>query len=601
MGELNDWLILIVVTAIALYYLRATINPNISKCGEIALNGIEGNIHPVLLPNTKGSTEMVTVTNVDGYVGLVSFRATANNSLVTTKHKINLNAARHYARGQHPIHLNGFVDKKRSKAFLIIVDNKLDMTLIDSETFNVVWQSTIPFTKVIPTFVNSLFTSKPMRVNENGAIIIVVTGTPEDLDSYDEDPDEAVAVFSFDLDTGALRWHYFAADWEKRLNDEVVDDHRLDHIVFGNEHSKKAHILAQVDHKHKDPQDWRSLKKSFLDSLPHRWDDLSDTSMSLVRLEASKVGRNKNEGSWSADSIGLRESHHLVSPTKPDKKIVEKPNGVMIRWRHGLQALHLWTGRPIAHISVSPYQLLIDINNDHEIEATFVDIGTESESRDDDGEEGIHTPYQLVTVSLNSRVILQYDIPFPRDVGHENTFAEDNQYRDAVTPLYAKSARSKWGAYIVFTNDGIVTAIDPKGHLSWQVQTSCEWNRDEGDERAPASMATHSTQDWVVLVGSDSICIVDFVWGSIVLQEPLVNSGEAYDALTLLTFGDVNGDTVDDIIITKGNSITVFSVMGQTIYKNRVELIVQALAILILTLLCVIVVYKLLVPNSKRE
>jgi len=323
--------------------------------------------------------------------------------------------------------------------------------------------------------------------------------------------------------SGALRWQHTARDFHNELHgDEALTpqmDYRLDLDAIGGGG-------GGIDGRHDGERPWRVFSDSVLAQLPHRWRHPHDTALHLASFQrARRLGhearreRAKSSAAKAASGAAELTSSRIargVSSSGRDGldgasrfgsvgEAAVVPNVVIARRRHGLEVLHLYTGRTLTQLplysSAGP-SVHADVNGDGSIDhitalasrAPTSFSSTYSLEEASPHERLVRTGAHaagLATSGLPVRealwnVSIGQAVRVPRGRRHQQP-AHGVPTIGVSAPLLVPRAgpegRSSILDVVFLTSDGRVASVHADGRESWTVRTDASW-RDEHTEPA---------------------------------------------------------------------------------------------------------------------
>ena len=211
--------------------------------------------------------------------------------------------------------------------------------------------------------------------------------------------------FALEGSTGTLRWSHLASDFHKPLHgDETFMpqmDYRLDLDSVGGG-------AAGIDGRHQGERPWRLFSESVLRLLPVAWRHPHDTSLRLTRFERSKRLSARKRSAHALDSHARHASgtgalkltssalssvrsavgsaaapasvaapdlltdadgRAAAASTAPSSPAAStSANAIVATRRHGLEVLHLFTGRPLTQLPLFLGAAHGDVNGDGSVD-----------------------------------------------------------------------------------------------------------------------------------------------------------------------------------------------------------------------------------------
>ena len=326
--------------------------------------------------------------------------------------------------------------------------------------------------------------------------------------------------FALEGGSGALRWQHTARDFHNELHGaEALTpqmDYRLDLDAIGGGG-------GGIDGRHDGERPWRVFSDSVLAQLPHSWRHPHDTALHLASFqrarrlghEARRERATSSAAKAASGAVELTSSRIArgVSSSGRDGLYGASrfgnvggaavvPNVVVARRRHGLEVLHLYTGRTLTQLplysSAGP-SVHADVNGDGSIDhiTALASRAPASYSLEEASPHeklirttGAHAA-GLATSGLPVREALWnlsigQAVRVPRGRHHQQP-GQGVPTVGVSAPLLVPSAgaegRSSKLDAVFLTSDGRVASVHADGRERWTVRTDASW-RDEHTEPA---------------------------------------------------------------------------------------------------------------------
>eukprot|EP00963_Diacronema_lutheri_P010041 scaffold950_cov360-Pavlova_lutheri.AAC.8 len=375
-------------------------------------------------------------------------------------------------------------------------------------------------------------------------------------------------------DTGEKRWEHRGSDFHRRIeqgegNTVPLHNYRLD-----------AHLLQG---RHYGEASCREYKESVLKSLPHRWISRRDTNLGLARFEKQRMSSKRSASTRSSRSSGAQEADpNLV--TKAIGKAADTvaqgkrgtsrqnkrpaPNTLVAHVRDGLEAIHLYSGRPICMLHLPSPGLHLDLDGDGVLDHVQVyDYRggvTNAGGNHARGEKcsmvvtsGVGVKELLFNGTICRRGGFQPEMLSSKYIGSPKNVAEV-----LVAPPAAIPHRNPMGQHIdgtwykvydlVFLNSrGDVTMYGPSGQRKWFRQAYVTWKEsldiggkpEEVPTLRPMALRRGHLAETIVVAGSQS--------GSIMSRagDKMASFNFPSPPVQPLEVLDFNADGLNDIIL----------------------------------------------------
>mmetsp|Transcript_20779 Transcript_20779/g.36996 ORF Transcript_20779/g.36996 Transcript_20779/m.36996 type:complete len:767 (+) Transcript_20779:56-2356(+) len=311
------------------------------------------------------------------------------------------------------------------------------------------------------------------------------------------------SVYCFDGLSGGERWTTTTSDFNPQIDPEF-------------DLSPLTSIESQRSSEHgKGELGWQTFRSSFMQRLPHLWFGSDDSRLDLAHFNKRRSGksvakkqrkRRKEADRKLVHQLPGSEVPHLPDLVRPhlEQEHIKHPNMILSHLKDGMHAIHLYTGRPVASITLKSYALHADVNADgvlDHIEAIggWVTPWFNNEfAQKTTSHMHQHLPKSLprclvlVTTGipptsrlLNATICPKKRHSRPRAGSFDYRFTESEMgyvtvANPSVVKRFSNKRKSKRGAFeldmIFAINTGHVTSVGPKGKQNWQVHTQSGWS-----------------------------------------------------------------------------------------------------------------------------
>eukprot|EP01128_Nolandella_sp_AFSM9_P012211 TRINITY_DN9056_c0_g1_i1.p1 TRINITY_DN9056_c0_g1~~TRINITY_DN9056_c0_g1_i1.p1 ORF type:complete len:705 (+),score=73.42 TRINITY_DN9056_c0_g1_i1:425-2539(+) len=424
-----------------------------------------------------------------------------------------------------------------------------------------------------------------------------------------------VNYFCFDSSDGSLRWRYLTsipdadefgryekpppaanaaetdAESEGRefREGEILDlqpepfYEQVDAMM--SSHSWKLHVAAQS--MHFDHRPWTTFHDSVVESLPHAWFSTDDTTLELLHFQTQfdVDRRKKKKVSWGQEAVGIAaassQNQDVASTTR-----TLPPNTLVAHTSLGLEAIHLYTGKPLTSLSLRHHSLYEDINGDHSIDQVWTRVGREAGRMAHGGSElacsvliGSGVPH-VKRVTFNTSLCA---VSSPSWFSSVPTFeGSDLEVLHPVimthhTPYdYLLNIAPTDQRLFFFLSNGVLTSLVPFKESLWQLQTDAAWSvKNPLLQQMKPSLTLYPLT--TVLDGEEALLVVA---SRLVLISP---SGSILASTALLphvptaapALGDFDNNGLMDLILRTEDSFLLYSLRGST--SNMIFSVVMAL------------------------
>ncbi|GBG86482.1 hypothetical protein CBR_g41477 [Chara braunii] len=462
------------------------------------------------------------------------------------------------------------------------------------------------------------------------------------------------SYYAFDGRSGKLRWHHNSTDFRRAaLRGDPSS-------ALVPQHNYKLDANALLGSRHIGEHDCRDYRWSVLGSLPHSWDHRPDTKFELAHFRKMPKGLQKKHG--GAKKIG--DPHKRIGKelgnavTRTLEKVVGAakggstgakvrneirdsfyrpthvgnksghwwaPNTIVAHLSDGIEAIHLYTGRPICRMNLPSGGLHADVNDDGVIDHVQVAGGHGGEVVFPTGmDEALKPCWAIATTGMPVREqLFNGSVCADRQFASRFAFRTEGSTLTVARPVLlprnkVKKHRTVGGGVLFLTSRGDVTAFAVENtHMQhqgrhakklWQIRTEATWqvratNEDSGDD----GVADHFFQPVPTIhvmasrVGGPQDVIVVAGENAAVFITPF---GATFGGLYLpslpteeLQFADFNNDGLTDIILVSGQSYYGF----QQRRSPGMSLFSAALGVLILIMIGVLIVQHISHPKKPRS
>ncbi len=424
---------------------------------------------------------------------------------------------------------------------------------------------------------------------------------------------------AFEGGTGDLRWSLDVGDFEPELDpsDDLTP--------------------MSIPREHKGELPWQAFRSSFLLQLPHAWFSPGDASIDLahfVKRRSGKSGAEKqqrriaksHELMHQIPGSELVHTRDMVLPHR-ESEHVKEPNVLVAHLRGGVQAMHLYTGRPVARMTLKPAAVHCDVNADGAVDHVDAIAGWVTPWYSG---RGLLVPKHIPPLLPRCMALVTSGVPprkrlfnasvCPRDARRAARYrrrsrrfaAFSEKLRESLTvtrpALLRRSSRKRKASRgghsydMVFAiSSGEVTSVAPDGSRNWQVETRAGWPSQEKhfhsheaaeqtghfedqDPFMPSATAFHLRQEdmhqYVLMLGHSSMVLLSehgSVKATVELDEPPVAPP---------VFGDFSRDGFDDAIVITEKGIYGFVLQRRLATHLFSFLLGTVLLSLVVALLC---------------
>jgi len=387
------------------------------------------------------------------------------------------------------------------------------------------------------------------------------------------------SYYAFDCKTGSLRWKHDASDFQpEKPAHEVLDTP----VNFKNDESHLLH-LGEVD--------WRVFRKALLSQLPHSWQRREDTQFRLAHFDRRKRGSSELEDKLK-QAIPTAHIPSLTdwTQTHSAQEHVMEPNTIIAHLAHGIEVIHLYTGRTICQLTLSG-GLWSDVNGDGVID-NAVAFGSHAHAGTISDLDTSTTPKcfgHMSTGVPKSAELFNLTVCNPSHYDVYTSYA-NQKHVEAVHPVAVDKPEAGGVKDIVFfTSNGEVTSVDGHGALNWKAETVATWDPTHTSESIEeikllelhdglTAQAPHNT--FLLAVAPSAFAILEPGSGTVVQEIEFDTTNKAMLS-SPVTVGDINGDGINDLVFITPDSILAYAVQRRP-SSRLFSLIVGGLSVLIL-------------------
>ena len=404
---------------------------------------------------------------------------------------------------------------------------------------------------------------------------------------------------------GALRWSHRQSDFHRPLHG---DEHFTPQMDYRLDLDKVGGGEASIDGRHEGERSWRFFSESVLALLPRTWRHPHDTSLSLARFDRSRrpSTRAKRLRAAASGAAHAASSHSLELTSRLLGSAASRANGsaasggasgasgsvgsgaggdapnvLVASRRHGVEVLHLYTGRPLTQLPLQPHAAHADINGDgsvdhvsglssHDTHTLLAEAaalhGTPRHKPARNAEavvclgtcaSGVPAREELWNASICGAKGAMRGVHQRGRRGKGGGGAGHKHAQGVTTPLLlprdaAASGGKRTMDSIFLASDGRVTSIGADGSLNWLAATEAGW-RTLSPSGTPANeellpsvslyVPADGTEPLIAALGEASICILSAA-GRLLACQKLPHAPIAPPVLA-----DFSADGIADIIV----------------------------------------------------
>lgn len=312
---------------------------------------------------------------------------------------------------------------------------------------------------------------------------------------------------------GDTRWEHRGADFHRSIeegdgNTVPLHNYRLD-----------AHLLQG---RHYGEASCREYKDSVLKSLPHRWTSRRDTNLELARFQKQRMSSKRRTTMQPSTTKNARGADpNLVTKTigkvvdsvaqgkqgAPKQQGHPEPNTLVAHIRDGLEAIHLYSGRPICMLHLPSPGLHLDLDGDGVLDhvqvydyrgsaANAVGSHARGEKCSMVVSSGVGLKEVLFNGTICRRGGFQAEMLSSKYIGNPKNFYDVLVAPPAAIPLRSSRSRHVHGTWykvydLAFLNSrGDVTLYGPSGNKKWIRQAYVSWKETSRVDGHPEEVPT---------------------------------------------------------------------------------------------------------------
>lgn len=390
------------------------------------------------------------------------------------------------------------------------------------------------------------------------------------------------SYYAFDGKSGGLRWKHEASTFhDVKPAHEVLETPSN----FKNDESRLLH-QGQVD--------WRIFRKTLLSHLPHSWQRREDTQMVLAHFDRRKRSDSATNGGLAGQLKQAIPTAHIPSladwtmPHSPQEHVAE-PNTIVVHLAHGIEVVHLYTGRTICQLTVSG-GVWEDVNNDGVIDnalaygsqdhaGTLSDLDVRTQPKCFGHlSTGVPRSAELFNVTVCNP--MHYDL---------YTNFDSQKHVEVVHPVTVERPTADGKDVVFFASNGEVTSVNPKGVTNWKTETIASWEPTHMKESIEELLLLHLHEGlparapdnrYLLAVAPGSFALLEPEHGSIVQEVSIPKQYGEFISVPV-AIGDLNGDGVSDLLFGTPDSLIAFAVERRP-SSRLFSLLVGVLVMLIL-------------------
>lgn len=309
------------------------------------------------------------------------------------------------------------------------------------------------------------------------------------------------SYFAFDGGTGEMRWRHAEGDFQ-------VDGNELHDTTVSSQYGLRG-VVQLKEGPHYGELSCRDYRECALrDAFPHYWGQDSDSYLSLGYFHKHRAygGAQKAElASLASSAVHSHGSEVRLNAGPSNLKL--KSNAIVSHTHEGIEVIHLYSGRTLCRMRLSPDALHADLNGDgvpDHIQTVKGDVSNDVVTVEDNFG---HTNHRYCFFSVLTGIPPTHRL-FNGSVcrslqGSMPSLGQKAKLVDIAKPIVLPSfydRRRRSGvpgqklATIFLNSMGDLTSYDSDGSLLWQLSTDASWECQEAKStRRPSIFSDSST------------------------------------------------------------------------------------------------------------
>ncbi|KAL7723000.1 FG-GAP repeat-containing protein [Entamoeba marina] len=374
---------------------------------------------------------------------------------------------------------------------------------------------------------------------------------------------EHLSYFALNAKDGQVIWQHVAD--ETNIGVDLIDTTDV------AEEYKRERILGKVAHESGEVS-WHEFHDAVFDSLPHSWSSYYDTSLIPKHFSRDLIG---NPEKYVTFNEQYKSPHNSFDRIK-------NPNVFVVHHMNGLEVVHLFTGKPLLHVSlitssITSASSFADLDGDDTLDEVYTHalVGFDDNQQD-------------YTCYLNAISLSTYRPLFTTNICVRDEFSL-SQIREEIDKNYLHTSKPK--AHIqtlpplllkqkfvgpehnrkytsfALSSNGLLTAVEPDGKLLWRSDLPVSWRVEEVQMKTfkPSLVPFHYhkqndsdiSHDFLLAQGDHALAIVDD-FGNVVAYK---HYNKLCHPIMPPVIGDLNGDGFNDIVIVTEDHIMAYSLV----------------------------------------
>ncbi|ELP85645.1 hypothetical protein EIN_409540 [Entamoeba invadens IP1] len=381
-----------------------------------------------------------------------------------------------------------------------------------------------------------------------------------DDDNIDQETVDHMNYYCLSIKDGQVVWQHEVDDDQDYLdlvkNTDVAGEYKLSKL-FG------------MSYKGAEEIQWHEFHDSIYKNLPHQWASFRDTQITVSHFSRDLTSNPETYDNSRLEMPGMK----VQTKTKIDR--ITNPNVVVIHQKNGLEAVHLFSGKPLVHLSLratsdAGSSAFADINGDDALEEVFVNQYSHEVDVQNSGED---LTCMVQVIAANSYEYLFSENACKPAMRFDLIRKKDKHVIEVLPPLLVpaferKSDGSELYNIVVINSDGLLTAVGYNGKFLWNSKVSRLFlAKEDQTHKSNLALFLYSLENedqkevqpnnrYIIVQGSKNIAVVNLN-GDLMVEHNIESQGEPVMGPV---FGDLSNDGNNEILIVTATKIAAYNV-----------------------------------------
>ncbi|ELP91249.1 hypothetical protein EIN_151760 [Entamoeba invadens IP1] len=367
---------------------------------------------------------------------------------------------------------------------------------------------------------------------------------------------EHMNYYAFHVKDGQVIWQH-EMDEEESTLDLVKNADEVELFKSVKMKAEKGEGLGEVQ--------WHEFHDALFQHLPHSWSSFFDTKIEYSHLSRDIVNN-------PTEYKNIKELSKRKNTPHNDIDLIKNPNTFLIHHMNGVEVIHLFTGKPVFHITLLPSTVssassFVDLDGNDVLDEIYTHaylLDYETTTVDND-----FSCYLHVTEANSYRSVFSQNVCEDKKISFwaPKSKGRVSKKVQILPPLLVESGevtkegRKIYDIYSVNSN-GLLVAISNKGVKKWSAQIPTKWglNQVEMNTFKPSSIQFHYTYGqnltvpYLLVQGDSSFSVLDLMGNVVAFKE----FGKVSPIMPPIV-GDIDGNTRSDVIIVSESYIMGFA------------------------------------------